>query len=201
MLDYEIIEGDLKVILSCDYDFSPIPWYGVPQRGAAISSFKSATKQLVDRNANYIIPSHRTKPIAKKEQKKMLNQYFQLIDDRTKQAIELLKNRGPVKLEDVGDFVYPVSKMMGKYSEDYCVCAQIWDYWILLAHLEEGWRLGKVKCINSGGDKFLECCIRAGRYLPNKVQEMLVKGWAEETLREKMPYPLPVSSIWEKKGN
>lgn len=201
MLDYEIIEGNLSVILSCDYDFSPIPWYGVPQRGAAIRSFKSATKQLVDRNSDYIIPSHRTEPIANKKQIEMLNQYFQLIDKRTKRAINLLTNRGHVKLKDIGDFVYPVSKMRGKYSEDYCVCAQIWDYWILLAHLEEAWRLGKVKCVDNGGDEFLKRCIKENQYLPHKVQEILVKGWAEKTLHEKMPYPLPVNSIWEKKGN
>lgn len=199
MLDYEIIEGNLRLILSCDYDFSPIPWYGVPQRGAAIRGFKSATKQLVDRNADYIIPSHRTEPIAKKEQREMLNQYFQLIDERTKQAVELLTNRGPVKLKDVGDFVYPVSKMKGKYTEDYRVCAQIWDYWILLAHLEEAWRLGKVKCVDNGGDEFLSRCIEAKQYLPNKVQKLLVKGWAKKTLQEKVPYPLPVDSKWKKK--
>jgi glyoxylase-like metal-dependent hydrolase (beta-lactamase superfamily II) len=201
MLDYEIIDGNYRGILSCDYDFTPIPWYGVPQRGKAVNNFKNATKKLVERNADFIISSHRTKPIWREQQEIELKKYLQVIDARTERAIKLLPSNKAIKLKEIDDFVYPISKMEGHYSKDYQICAQAWDIWILLAHLEEGWRLGKVKCIEGDGDKFLEHCIQARRYLPNRVDDMLVDGWAEKTLQEKMPYSLPLNSMWERHNN
>jgi glyoxylase-like metal-dependent hydrolase (beta-lactamase superfamily II) len=41
MLDYEFTDGNQRIILSCDYDFSPVPWYGIPGRGDSIDLFKS----------------------------------------------------------------------------------------------------------------------------------------------------------------
>ncbi len=198
MLDYEIKDGNLKIILSCDYDFTPVPWYGVPQRGLAVQSFKSAARELVNKNANYIVSSHRINPIPLKNQKEELNRYLHLIDKRTKKAIDLLPSNKPIKLKDVGDFVYPVAEMGEQYSEDYKICAQTWDYYLLLSHLEESWRLGKVKCIESDGDIFLERCIESNQYLTNEVNKLLVNGWAEKTLNEKMPFPLPINSLWKK---
>ncbi|TFF98003.1 MAG: MBL fold metallo-hydrolase [Promethearchaeota archaeon] len=198
MLDYEIIDGDIRILLSCDYDFTPVPWYGVPQRGAAVSSFKSATKQLVERNANYIISSHRIKPINLEKQKEELKQYLELINKRTHRAVNLLNLEDENMLNDMGDFVYPVSKMKEYYSDHYVHCAKNWDKWILLAHLEDAWRLGKVECVDGGNDKFLERCIEERHYLRNQVENLLIQGWAEKTLDEEMPYSLPLNSIWKK---
>ena len=201
MLDYEISDGEYRILLSCDYDFTPVPWYGVPQRGKAVTSFKSATKRLVERKADYIISSHRTMPISMNDQREELNQYLQLITNRTKKAIKRVPSSGSIKLKEMKDFVYPISKMEGHYSKDYQICAQAWDYWILLAHLEDAWRIGEVKCIDPDGDTFLKLCIEKGRYLPNKVDELLVDGWADKTLQERMLYPLPLNSVWKRTVN
>jgi glyoxylase-like metal-dependent hydrolase (beta-lactamase superfamily II) len=198
MLDYEIKDGNIEILLSCDYDFTPVPWYGVPQRGLAVQSFKSAARELVNRNADYIVSSHRVNPIPLKNQKKELDRYLRTIDERTKRASDLLPSNKSIKLKDIGDFVYPIKDMGKHYSKDYKICAQTWDYWLLLSHLEEAWRLGKTECIESDGDVFLEKCIEADEYLPNKVNELLVNGWAEKTLHEEMPFPLPINSVWKK---
>jgi len=201
MLNYEIIDGEYRILLSCDYDFTPIPWYGVPQRGEAVRSFKSASKQLVQKKADYVISSHRTMPLNRKDQNRELNKYLQLINNRTTRAIELIPSHKSIKLRELEEFVYPISKMDGHYSNDYQICAQAWDYWILLAHLEDAWRLGKIQCIDAGGDVFLEQCIEEGHYIPDKVDELLVDGWASETLQERMPYSLPLNSRWKRDVN
>ncbi|TXT58440.1 MAG: hypothetical protein BAJALOKI1v1_1650001 [Promethearchaeota archaeon] len=198
MLDYEIRNDKFDLIFSCDYDFTPVPWYGVPQRGYAVQRFKDATKELVHRKVQSIISSHRLNPIPLTEQQSELEKYLQTINERTKRAINMIPSRTPIKLQDISNFVYPIEKMAGAYSEDYIICAQTWDYWLLLAHLEEAWQRSKVKCIESDGDLFLERCIEADQYLTEEVEHLLVNGWAEETLQQKMPFHLPANSVWKK---
>lgn len=199
MLDYEIIDEGKRFILSCDYDFTPVPWYGVPQRGVSVEVFKQTTRDLVNRSPDIIISSHRTEPLNKNDQIIELEKYTSIIDARTKNIIELIMSKNDIFLKDIRDFVYPVSKMNGKYSKDYIECARTWDYWISLAHLEDGWRKGYIKCIEPDGDQFLEACVKEGEYLPEIVSDYLIKGWAEETLNGNAPFSLPLNSRWARK--
>lgn len=196
MLDYQIKDRDTEFILSCDYDFTPIPWYGVPQRGLSITRFKQEATNLVNRKADFIISSHVLEPIPLNNQEAELRVYCDIIDGRTHGIISLFKKNNSMKLEDIQDFIYPIGKMKGKYSNDYIECARAWDYWLIISHLEDAWRLNEIKCVDASGDAFLEACMEAGKYEPELVNEILVQNWAEETLKENPPFSLPMESKW-----
>ncbi len=196
MLDFEIKSAGTRYVLSCDYDFTPFPFYGIPQRGASIEAFKNATKEIVARECDYILSSHRIQPLDIQNQAKELEKYFKVINNRTQNVINILPLNKEVTLKNVSDFVYPIKRMKDISSADYVACAESWDKWILLAHLEEAWRFGKIKCIESGGDSFLQRCIEEKQYIPEIVDEYLIKDWAKSTLLEEPPFSLPLESKW-----
>lgn len=196
VLDLEIIDDDLHLLISQDYDFTPVPWYGVPQRGAAVLNFIRETREMVAKQPDLIISSHRKNPIKRQEQESELSKYVKVISSRTDQAVTGLSKLGTVQLLEMPEFIYPTSKMGGKYSADYIRLGEIWDRWILLAHLEDAWRQGRVECVDAGGDPFLRECINSGAYNPELVEEYLTRKWCEQTLILRPPYTIPVESTW-----
>ncbi len=183
MLDYEIFDEDLRCILSCDYDFSPVPWYGVPQRGDSIDLFLTDTSSIIDRDPDYIISSHRIELIPRNQFSIEFAKFKAIIDARTENVIQLI-TENDTTLQFMNSFVYPLEKMVGRYSEDYICCAQNWDWWLILAHLEKAWEQGKVQCSDAGEDQFLSKCLGKGRYLPRNETEKKGLFWAEATLKE-----------------
>lgn len=197
MLDYEILDNGERFILSCDYDFSPIPWYGIPQRGESIDMFKEAASEIVHRNPDCIISSHLEEPIKPEKFKEQLHNYNRILDSRTDTAVQLIGN-DEISLQDMIDFVYPVKKMHGRYSNDYVQLAAIWDRWLLLSHLEHAWKENKVQCTYADKDIFLEQCIQAGEYKERSTHERKGIDWAMETLNETSPWELPFKSRWKR---
>jgi glyoxylase-like metal-dependent hydrolase (beta-lactamase superfamily II) len=195
MLDYEIMDGDLRVILSCDFDFSPVPWYGVPQRGDSIDMFIKDIMKIIKRNPSFIISSHRIEPILPKDYEVEFTKYQKILENRTDKAVSLCSDQD-VTICEMKNFVYPIEKMKGKYSDAYIHCAQWWDYWLLLAHLEKAWELGKVQCCDAAGDIFLEKCIRQNKYLIRSEFEKKGLNWAITTLKETPLWSIPVKSRW-----
>ena len=196
MLDFEIIDGDIRMILSCDFDFSPLPWYGVPQRGESIEMFKVATAELCERKPTLIVSSHRIDPIVPGNFAQELKLFNTILDNRTSKIIEMLKNHHSITLRDIHNFVYPIDKMRSKYSNAYIICAQWWDWWLSLAHLEKAWIEGKAVCINPGQDPFLTQCIEERRYHIRSEKERQGLEWAKATLVENPPWEIPLNSVW-----
>lgn len=200
MFDYECNDttGSIRIILSCDFDFSAVPWYGVPQRGDSISLFKADTRNLITRQPQLIVSSHRLDPLPRERFEIELTNFFAILDARTERVIGMLQDT-PTILSALKNFVYPLDKMIGKYSEAYIRCASCWDTWLILAHLEDAWRLERVECIDAGGDPFLSHCISQKRYVQRKDDQLLGIEWASETLKERCPWILPIESKWQKK--
>jgi glyoxylase-like metal-dependent hydrolase (beta-lactamase superfamily II) len=196
MLDFEIIDGDIRMILSCDFDFSPLPWYGVPQRGESIEMFKKATAELCERKPTFIVSSHRIDPIAPSNFSQELILFNIILENRTTKIINLLKNHPTISLRDIRDFVYPIDKMHTKFSDAYIACAQWWDWWLALAHLEKAWIDGKAECIDPGHDPFLIQCIEEQKYHFRSDNERKGLEWAKLTLDENPPWEIPLKSVW-----
>ncbi len=201
VLDYELVDGDTHILFTHDYDFSPVPWYGIPQRGDSIPVFMEESKALVARNPDLLVSSHRAEPISPEKFATELNQYLCVIMGRTERAVQLL-GCSEKQLGDLPSFVYPVEKMTGKYSKDYIYLAGIWDKWLLLAHLEHAWALGLLQCTSTGNDPFLEDCLEFGACKP-RTDENDLHGieWANKTLQEHCNFQLPMASKWVAKKN
>jgi len=197
VLDLEINDQGNRVIFSQDYDFTPVPWYGVPQRGLSIPNFINEARKIITAHPDYIISSHRETPLKPATYAQELVNYEDVIAARTERVIEYVAKLGAKKLRDLPEFIYPISKMRGKYSEDYIRLGQIWDRWILLAHLEDAWGKNRAECIDAGGDRFLTKCIEDGGYKPEYVSKYLVSGWCEMTLEGKAPFTIPLDSRWK----
>jgi glyoxylase-like metal-dependent hydrolase (beta-lactamase superfamily II) len=197
VLDFELKDEGTRAILSCDYDFTTFPFYGIPQRGDSIDMFLQDTQHIADRLPDMIISSHRIDIIPQANFRSELARYQAIIDARTQRSVEIL-GEDDVAISDVDGFVYPIDKMVGRYSDAYIHCAKVWDAWMLLAHLEKAWSLGLVECTDSGGDSFLERCIERGCYLPREGDEKTGLEWAEATLAESAPWAVPVESRWRR---
>ena len=193
MLHYEINDGGKRILLSCDYDFTMVPWYGVPQRGDGIEMFKDETLKIISSDPDIIITSHRKGPIKRENYSEELNCLFDLIDKRTQRAVHMLDREGSL-LRNLKSFLYPIDDMKGRYSEDYIYCAKIWDSWFLLSHLEYAWMLDMVKCVHADNDEFLESCINNGGYMPRDEEGKKGLDWAKRTLLEDPPWTLPLNS-------
>lgn len=196
MLDYEIRDEGELFILSCDYDFSPVPWYGIPQRGDSIDLFKEASAEIIKRNPDIIISSHLEEPVKPESFKKHLSAFTRVIDARTDTALHLLGDN-EISLHDINDFIYPVKKMGGRYSDDYIQLAAIWDKWLLIAHLEHAWKENRVECTYADNDLFLEQCIHEGNYKERTAREKKGTDWARATRNRTAPWELPFSCRWK----
>ena len=204
---FEIIDGDTKIMFSGDYDFTPVPWYGSTQRGDAIELFIEATKELVARDPDILVSSHRSTPILKKDLPQELKKFLDGIQYRTTKLINSM-GVAPMTLKDIPNLVYPIDKMIqmsgesGKFSDDYIYLATLWDVLMRLSHLEHAWKLGLAKCIDAKGDEHLEKCIKAGKYLPRTGDAYLGLDWARETLEqtpeflESLENKFPMQSKW-----
>jgi glyoxylase-like metal-dependent hydrolase (beta-lactamase superfamily II) len=195
MLTFTIKDGETSFILSSDFDFSPIPWYGIPQRGDSIDLFKNDTAMLTNQNTDFIVSSHKIELIKKAEYSAQIEYYNGVIDKRVERVISLIGSQ-IMRLKDIKDYIYPVSRMKGKYSDAYIYCGQSWDYWLILVHLEKAFKEGKVKCFDADGDPFLERCISSNTFAKRTTEELNGIQWAKNTLRGQPNFDLPLNSKW-----
>ncbi|MHA1341618.1 MAG: MBL fold metallo-hydrolase [Promethearchaeota archaeon] len=189
--------NEYSIILSGDYDFTPIPWYGIPQRGDSVELFKNDTIEIVNKKPNCLISSHRIDLIYQNYIYSELKKFLNIINDRTNRITQLLSSNKQYKLKEIPDFVYPVKKMKGKFSNNYIYCAQIWDNWLKLAHLEVAWKEGKVICTDSANDEYLQKSIENKNPIERTTNEKKGLLWASKTMNEESPYEIPLDSKWK----
>ncbi|MHA1897321.1 MAG: MBL fold metallo-hydrolase, partial [Promethearchaeota archaeon] len=192
----EDLENNLKLIFSADYDFTPISWYGIPLRGYSIKLFLDDLQNILNLNAELFISSHLRNIIEKKNAIEQITKYQEIFEERTKRAIELTPKLNELSLEEYPEFVYPISKMKGRFSEAYIELAKIWDRWILLSHLEYAMVLDAIKCTNPAGDPLLKKYIRERKLISENEARKIENTWCDKSLKLEDIWRIPLESRW-----